>query len=109
MTRDEAAALLALPDVSAVVAREAARVLVGDSDSWEPESLWLSLERAGATLAPGVQDKLSAARTAAVSAATASTGQIQRRGFMRVAAPGRWAPPAPAGWPAWPSRQRLRD
>lgn len=69
MSRDEAAALLALPDVSAVVAREAARVLVGDSDSWEPESLWLSLERAGATLAPGVQDKLSAARTAAVSAA----------------------------------------
>lgn len=44
-------------------------MLLGDTDAWEPESIWLSLERAGVTLAPGVQDKVSAARTGVISGA----------------------------------------
>lgn len=68
MSRDAAAALLGLSEVSPAVAREAAMVLLGDYDAWEPESVWLSLERDGVTLGEGVQDKLSAAQALVVCA-----------------------------------------
>jgi len=55
--------LLVAPTTAAVVLLSATKALLGDFDTWEPESLWLELERRGLEVPAPNRVKLQAALT----------------------------------------------